>query len=129
MDSYSQQRFAALLFIGEIVGPSSKVSHGDFVRVLGRIIEINAKNLRFVLEHQTYRLEVDTTLLGDAAQILQIGSIFQFIGDIQKKDDELFLRAHFIRQLDGLDLVLYEDALNLKRKFDSFASRETKFKQ
>jgi hypothetical protein len=57
MDSYSQQRFAALLFIGEIVGPSSKVSHGDFVRVLGRFV-------RSVLMEQLFnKLRPFSTLL------------------------------------------------------------------
>jgi hypothetical protein len=61
---------------------------------------MNLKTLRIVLEHQNHRLEVDTTLLGDAIQILQLGSLFQFYGEIQKTENFPYLRARFVRKVD-----------------------------
>jgi hypothetical protein len=37
MEIEPQHRVGVLVFISEIVGPSSKVSHGDFVRIVGRL--------------------------------------------------------------------------------------------
>ena len=64
---------------------------------------------------------VDTTLVEpfDA----KIGSLFQFIGEVKPHGGEgesalvLQLQARVVRCCDGLDLLMYEQALKTQRKY------------
>ncbi len=53
------------------------------------------------------------------------GSIFQFIGELDSasSDDHPVLRARVVRCVDGMDVAMYNKALDAQRKF--FEGRET----
>ena len=68
-----------------------------------------------LLSHQA--LEVDTTLLGQFP--FQVGSLFQFIGEMRTEQEtkKLCMAARVGRNVDGLDLGMYEQALKIRRDF------------
>ena len=70
---------------------------------------------------QTF-LVVDTTLVEPFAA--NIGSLFQFIGEMEvehgKEEDSTTvpqLQARIVRCCDGLDLLMYEQALRTQREY------------
>jgi len=50
--------------------------------------------------------------------MFKINSLFQFIGEVDDQEG-LILRARISRNVDGLDVSLYEQALSLRRKFEA----------
>jgi CST complex subunit TEN1 len=72
---------------------------------------------RAVIEYKNAHITIDTSFL-DVFQH-KINALFQFIGEIEK-DDRLgvILKARVIRCVEGLDVNLWEQALELRRKFE-----------
>ncbi|XP_010245471.1 PREDICTED: CST complex subunit TEN1 isoform X2 [Nelumbo nucifera] len=66
----------------------------------------------------TGKLKIDTRHLRDLN--LRIGSIYQFIGELLiQSNNEAILEARVGRNVDGMDLNLYYQSLQLLRQFQS----------
>ena len=93
--------------------------HHQSVRVTGRVIRYDAHQNVVVLESpQNQVLLVETHLLTPAMEFT-IGSLYQFIGEtyITNGQQTVQLCARVGRNVDGLNLSLYEQALEAQRRF------------
>ncbi|KAJ3020922.1 hypothetical protein HKX48_009526 [Thoreauomyces humboldtii] len=121
-----------ILHISEIVssqGSNAPVS----VRVLGTLVAFDSTNSLALIDHLGARLTVDAQLLGPFHHRLK--SLLQFIGEIDRqwvpppniafepprppRGPGMVLRARIVRNVDGLDVPLYDQALQIRRKFDA----------
>ncbi|RUS22041.1 telomere-capping, CST complex subunit-domain-containing protein [Endogone sp. FLAS-F59071] len=114
-------------FLSEITADSQHMI-GRSVRVNGTLLEYDAHANRAVIEHEGARLLVDTSLLGVFPH--RERSLFQWIGEISVSDEHtaaapLILRARVVRNIDGLDLRLYEQAVRLRRRFERSSRRQS----
>jgi len=91
------------------------VKDGDSVRVLGRLQEYDPKNNRAVIEHNNVTLKIDTVFLESFP--FKVNSMFQFIGEIETYNKEMILKARVGRNIDEMDLILFERALKIRRDF------------
>lgn len=69
---------------------------------------------RFALEHGGARLQLDATLLGETLQLKE-GSLYMIIGEVQSGPRGPFLEARQARNVDGMDIELFDSALRLFR--------------
>ncbi|KAJ8657681.1 hypothetical protein O0I10_006496 [Lichtheimia ornata] len=67
------------------------------------------------IEYDDYQLEIDTALLDPFS--FPIGTMIEFIGELQSNEAKLILRPRVARSMDTLDLELYEKAAQYKRKY------------
>jgi hypothetical protein len=102
-------------FINEVADDPTLV--GQSFRLIGTLNHIDATENRAQIEHRGRLLDVDTTLLGQFP--FHIGSLFQFIGEMNYDEfsKKLVLKARVGRNIDGLDMGLYEQALKIRREF------------
>lgn len=118
-------QFGQIKHIEEIL--ATKDLNGQSVRVLGKVVEFDIPSNRVVLESphgRTHRLTVDTRLL--EAIPLATHSLFQVIGELRRQEDQpggYVLEARVARNVDGLDIGLYDEALRLKRQFEAKAQQ------
>jgi len=101
-----------ILMLDELRG---NVKDGDSVRVLGRLQEYDPKNNRAVIEHNNVTLKIDTVFLESFP--FKVNSMFQFIGEIETYNKEMILKARVGRNIDEMDLILFERALKIRRDF------------
>lgn len=106
---------ATIAFIDEILALKKD---GASYRVTGRLVEYDASKdvARIVEGKQGAALWVRTDLLDKFPH--KIDSLFQFIGEFRagKGASEGCLQARCARNVDGLDMRLYREALKLCRK-------------
>jgi hypothetical protein len=69
---------------------------------------------RFALEHGGARLQLDATLLGETQQLKE-GSLYMVIGEVKSGQRGPFLEARQARNVDGMDIELFDSALRLFR--------------
>ncbi|KAJ3035220.1 hypothetical protein HDU99_010614 [Rhizoclosmatium hyalinum] len=115
---------------------------GETVRVLGRIKEADLDSSFVLLSYGSTDLLVDTSLIGILDKH-STKSLVQFIGDMEEIGDDVkitpfimkhgmggkqgatgprrgvYLNARIMRNMDGLDIGLYEKALKARRVFDA----------
>eukprot|EP00250_Pteridium_aquilinum_P034830 c8178_g1_i1 orf=17-406(+) len=97
-------------------------SSGSF-RVMGRLLSYDIESgLAVICEEDGTSLQVATEHLRNLH--LRTGSLFQFIGELKSSgQQEIFLQARVGRNVDGIDVKLYDKALELRRQFEAkFAS-------
>ena len=99
----------------EELSSNAALHAGASVRVLGKLTGFDAAASEATLEDAGWPLKVDTSLLGQPA--LRIGGLFSFIGETETRHDGLRLRARVVRCVDGIDLGLFDRALQLRRQF------------
>lgn len=114
-----------ITFIHEIFQQQQhQESRSSSVRVIGRCVQVDALQKRMALagrqQYQDQRLEVDTELIPDMR--FAVDSLYQFIGELRwhssdSHDGRPVLRARVGRQVDGMDLSLYEQAVRIRRAF------------
>eukprot|EP00126_Sphaerothecum_destruens_P005026 Sdes_comp18507_c0_seq2m8544 len=117
-------RHGAIYLIKEIHLQAHKLK-STLVRVLGRVKEISLQNSFVIISHEDWELKIDTCLLGPVS--FKIGSLFQFIGELEVTDtfrtprkhqiEGLLLKATVTRCVDGLDVGVYTAALDIKRRY------------
>eukprot|EP01114_Cavostelium_apophysatum_P004531 TRINITY_DN1481_c0_g1_i1.p1 TRINITY_DN1481_c0_g1~~TRINITY_DN1481_c0_g1_i1.p1 ORF type:complete len:124 (-),score=23.30 TRINITY_DN1481_c0_g1_i1:409-780(-) len=110
-DTPPSQRFGPVVLIEEIV--SGDVQPGAYIRILGKCTS-NKKPIS--IEHNGSVLKVDTSSLRDIE--FKTNSLYQFIGELVRQKNELVLRARVGRNVDGIDVPLYEKALEIRRNFE-----------
>ncbi|KAI3440477.1 uncharacterized protein J3R85_003552 [Psidium guajava] len=96
--------------------PSPLFADGASLRVLGKLQEYSVETAVAVIVDGDASLKIDTQHLRDLS--FRAGSIYQFIGELRiQPDNEAVLRARVGRNVDGLDLNLYHQSLQLVRQF------------
>ena len=81
-----------------------------------RLKEYDLSSQWAILQHQKHIIKVDTKYLGDFKHI--IGNYYSVLGEIHIDDSQdLVLNARLIRNVNGLDISLYEKILETRRKF------------
>ncbi|XP_024538129.1 uncharacterized protein LOC112348939 [Selaginella moellendorffii] len=99
----------------ELLEPGSPFCrHMKSLRVMGTLESFDVESGVAHIRHEGASLAVDTTLLRDIH--LRPGSLYQFIGELLLQSG-MMLRARVARNVDGLDVKLYEKALRLRRIF------------
>ncbi|EQC34090.1 hypothetical protein SDRG_08300 [Saprolegnia diclina VS20] len=85
------------------------------VRVTGRLDAFDAATATASISFQSAAMKVATDQLVNVD--LTIGSLYQFIGETYLHNGELRLRARVGRNVDGIDVQMFLDALKLRREF------------
>ncbi|KAK3418681.1 hypothetical protein EUGRSUZ_H03266 [Eucalyptus grandis] len=106
----------------ELRPPSPLFADGASLRVLGKLQEYSVETTIAMIVDGDASLKIDTQHLRDLS--FRVGSMYQFIGEIQiQPDNEAVLRARVGRNVDGLDLNLYYQSLQLVRQFQAERAR------
>ena len=92
---------------------------GSSVRVLGKVLRIEHEDgWRAVIELHQARLTVDLSHLPMDGHAFHKGDLFQFLGELLVDEHgSLLLRARIARSFQGVDVGLYERAVEVKRAF------------
>ncbi|KAL7104893.1 hypothetical protein ACP275_07G010400 [Erythranthe tilingii] len=107
----------ALVTLQEL-NPSSPIfKQGASFRVTGKLQEYNLEAALAVIVDGNVSLKIDTQHLNIN---LRSGSIYQFIGELHiEPNNEAIIKARVGRNVDGLDINLYHQSLQLLRKFEA----------
>ncbi|KAL2464198.1 Phospholipase D p1 [Forsythia ovata] len=107
----------ALVMLDELNPSSPYFKQGASIRVTGKLQEFNVEVAVAVLVDGSATLKVDTQHLN---LNLHMSSIYQFIGELQiDASNEAILKARVGRNVDGMDLNLYRQSLQLLRDFQA----------
>ncbi|XP_031276006.1 CST complex subunit TEN1-like isoform X1 [Pistacia vera] len=83
-----------------------------------RLQEYSVETAIAIIADGSAILKIDTQHLRDLS--FRVGSIYQFIGELHiQLDNEAILQARVGRNVDGLDLNLYHQSLQLLRQFQA----------
>ncbi|KAL7144415.1 hypothetical protein ABFS83_07G010500 [Erythranthe nasuta] len=107
----------ALVTLQEL-NPSSPIfKQGASFRVTGKLQEYNFEAALAVIVDGNVSLKIDTQHLNIN---LRSGSMYQFIGELHiEPNNEAIIKARVGRNVDGLDINLYHQSLQLLRKFEA----------
>ncbi|CAI9119040.1 OLC1v1020695C1 [Oldenlandia corymbosa var. corymbosa] len=111
--------FGALVTLQELNDPTSPhFKQGASLRVTGKLQEYDLETAIASLVEANSSLKIDTQHL---KVNLRVGSLYQFIGELLVNSDnnEAILRARVGRNVDGMDLNLYHQSLQLLRDFQA----------
>ncbi|XP_065851987.1 CST complex subunit TEN1 [Euphorbia lathyris] len=99
--------------------PSSMFfKHGASLRVIGKLQEYNVETAIAIIADGNAILKVEAQHLRNLT--FRIGSVYQFIGELViKPENEAVLEARVGRNVDGIDLKLYHQTLQLLRQFQA----------
>nr|GLL42251.1 CST complex subunit TEN1 [Ipomoea trifida] len=108
-------RAGALVTLQELNPSSPFFMQGASLRVTGKLQEYNVETDSAVISNGNASLRIDTERLNIS---IRPGSIYQFIGELHiGPSDEAILKARVGRNVDGMDLNLYHQSLQLLRNF------------
>nr|GFB68790.1 CST complex subunit TEN1 [Tanacetum cinerariifolium] len=111
----------ALVMLQELNSSSPHFKEGASLRVTGKLEVYNVETAIAVIADGGATLAVDTKHLRIN---LRVGSLYQFIGELSiQPNNEGILKARVGRNVDGMDLNLYEQSLKLVRQFQSDQTR------
>mmetsp|Transcript_36634 Transcript_36634/g.103412 ORF Transcript_36634/g.103412 Transcript_36634/m.103412 type:complete len:125 (-) Transcript_36634:614-988(-) len=108
-----------LMHISEVLADlPGLAASGQSVRVLGTLDHVDATEARARISYHGSSLDVDTSMIPWLH--LDLRSWYQFIGEV--KSPEGGTGAHLLlvrvgRNVNGIDSQLYDEALELRRKF------------
>ena len=92
---------------------------GRSVRVTGRLASFNPQEARALIKHRGEELWIDTSFLTGSR--LQEAELLQFIGEAfaggPPGEPDTYVRARVVRNVDNLDLEMYERAVLATRQF------------
>jgi hypothetical protein len=91
-------------------------AHGSSVRVMGVLESFDPDASRGVIAMDGASLAVDVSLV-PGADPHRVGSMYQYIGEVDVRGADRTLRARVARCVDGLDVEVYKRALQVRRKF------------
>ncbi|XP_027115974.1 CST complex subunit TEN1 [Coffea arabica] len=113
----SAVRFGALVTLEELVPSSPQFTQGASLRVTGKLQEYDIETAIASIVEGNASLKIDTQHL---KVNLRIGSLYQFIGELLiDPSNQAILRARVGRNVDGMDLNLYHQSLQLLRDFQA----------
>ncbi|ESR46721.1 CST complex subunit TEN1 [Citrus sinensis] len=108
----------ALVNLTELHPSSQFYEEGASLRVTGKLQDYAVETAMAIIADGNAILKIDTQHLRDLS--FQVGSIYQFIGELHiQADCEAILQARVGRNVDGLDLNLYHQSLQLLRQFQA----------
>ncbi|XP_008453918.1 CST complex subunit TEN1 isoform X1 [Cucumis melo] len=109
----------ALVSLKDLMKPSSEFfKDGASLRVTGKLVEYSVETAIAIIVDGNVNLKIDTQHLRELS--IRIGSIYQFIGELLvQSDNEAILQARVGRNVDGIDLNLYHQSLQLLRQFQA----------
>ncbi|OAY77306.1 CST complex subunit TEN1 [Ananas comosus] len=114
-----------LVTLQELEPSSPMFKQGASLRVTGKLQEYSVETAVAVISDSGASLKIDTRHLRDV--VFRIGSIYQFIGELLiQSDDDAILQARVGRNVDGIDLNLYYQSLQLRRQFEAEFSNSTR---
>ncbi|XP_044476694.1 CST complex subunit TEN1 [Mangifera indica] len=114
----SAVKFGALVTLLELNPSSQFFEEGASLRVTGKLQEYSVETAIAIIADGSAVLKIDSQHLRDLS--FRVGSIYQFIGELHiQPDNEAILRARVGRNVDGLDLNLYNQSLQLLRQFQA----------
>ncbi|KAF6992450.1 hypothetical protein CFC21_009437 [Triticum aestivum] len=101
------------------LAPSSEMfKQGASLRVTGILQSYDVDSAVAVIQDGSARLRIDTQHLRDIS--FRSGSAFQFIGELLiRPNDDVILQARVGRNVDGLDLNLYQQSLIIRRQHEA----------
>jgi hypothetical protein len=112
---------AAVLHLDELDG--DRVTAGMSVRVLGELTEIDLEAGRAIIEQREASLAVDLRAIEGYS--FHLGDLLQLFGELVPNGDDKasaascwLLRARIARNVLGLNVELYERAVEAKRAFE-----------
>eukprot|EP00457_Paulinella_chromatophora_P007479 gb/GEZN01007502.1/.p1 GENE.gb/GEZN01007502.1/~~gb/GEZN01007502.1/.p1 ORF type:complete len:178 (-),score=34.17 gb/GEZN01007502.1/:752-1285(-) len=133
--------FGKIVYLYELLTEDfNKDGEGSF-RVFGRLVQYDAGEQRAILQHKVHQLEIDTKLIPDDFEFKRQCQ-YQFIGECTRNSSSekkfadpilpnkaasksekvvmvpLLLRARVARSVEGMNLALFEKALELRRAFE-----------
>ncbi|KAM7278065.1 hypothetical protein ACFE04_005199 [Oxalis oulophora] len=99
------------------LNPSSPLfTEGASIRVTGKLQEYSVETAIATIADEGAILMINTQHLRDLS--FRVGSIYQFIGELHfQLDNVAILQARVGRNVDGIDLDLYRQSLQLLQKF------------
>ncbi|SPT17850.1 unnamed protein product [Triticum aestivum] len=102
----------------ELEPSSEMLKQGASLRVTGILQSYDVDSAVAVIQDGSARLKIDTQNLRDIS--FRSNSTFQFIGEllIQPNNDAI-LQARVGRNVDGLDLNLYQQSLIIRRQHEA----------
>ncbi|KAH6769641.1 telomere-capping [Perilla frutescens var. hirtella] len=107
----------ALVSLQELNPSSPNFKQGASFRVTGKLQEYDLETAVAVIVDGDASLKVNTQYL---KLNLRPGSLYQFIGELHiEPNNEAILKARVGRNVDGLDMNLYRQTLQLLRQFQA----------
>ncbi|XP_021898869.1 CST complex subunit TEN1 [Carica papaya] len=116
----SEIKSGTLVTLQDLHPSSPFFQDGASFRVTGKLEEYSVETAIAVIADGDANLKIDTKNLRDLS--FRIGSIYQFIGELHIQADnenEAILQARVGRNVDGIDLNLYYQTLQLLRQFQA----------
>ncbi|XP_031373103.1 CST complex subunit TEN1 [Punica granatum] len=115
----SAVKSGALLSLEDLHPSSPFFADGSSLRVIGKLQEYSSETALAIIVDGSAKLKVNTNHLRDLS--FRAGSIYQFIGElhIHQPENEAILQARVGRNVDGIDLNLYHQSLQLVRQFQA----------
>ncbi|XP_033641200.1 CST complex subunit TEN1-like [Asterias rubens] len=117
---------AEIMKLQEVIDSASQLT-GKAVRLIAKLDTYDCVKQRATLcsidRQHNQRFLLDTRFIEPFHA--RPGSVFQFIGELDSasSNHQPILRARVVRCVDGMDVAMYNKALDAQRKF--FKSRET----
>lgn len=107
-----------LVSLQELDSSSPFFKEGQSVRVTGKLESYSVETGMAVIVDSGATLLIDTQHLRDIS--FRPGSVYQFIGELHiPQDSQAVLEARVGRNVDGIDLNLYHQTIQLRRKFEA----------
>ncbi|CAL5083696.1 unnamed protein product [Urochloa decumbens] len=90
---------------------------GASVRVTGTLQSYDVDSAIAVIQDGSVSLKIDTKNLRDVS--FRTNSAYQFIGELLiRADNEAILQARIGRNVDGLDLNLFQQSVFIRRQYE-----------
>ncbi|KAL0918537.1 hypothetical protein M5K25_010550 [Dendrobium thyrsiflorum] len=107
-----------LVALQELEPSSPFFKEGQSIRVTGKLQSYNVESAIAIIVDGGATLLIDTQHLRDIN--FRTNSIYQFIGELLiPHDGQVVLKARIGRNVDGIDLNLYHQSIQLRRKFEA----------
>ncbi|KDP44431.1 hypothetical protein JCGZ_16264 [Jatropha curcas] len=107
-----------LVMLKDLQPSSPFFKQGASLRITGKLQEYSVETAIAIIVDGNAILKIDTQHLRNLS--FRIGSIYQFIGELHiQSDNEIILQARVGRNVDGIDLSLYNQSLQLLRQFQA----------
>ncbi|KAF3454053.1 hypothetical protein FNV43_RR04500 [Rhamnella rubrinervis] len=114
----SAVKSGALVSLQDLHPSSPYFKQGTSLRVTGKLQKYSVETAIAVIVDGSTSLKINTQHLRDLS--FRLGSIYQFIGELLlQTDNEAVLQACVGRNVDGMDLNLYHQSLQLLNQFQA----------
>lgn len=114
----SEIKSGELVSLEDLHPNSPYFKQGASLRVTGKLEEYSVETAIAVVVDGSAKLKINTEHLREIS--FRIGSIYQFIGELRiQPDNEAVLQSRVGRNVDGINLSLYHESIQLLRQFQA----------